>query len=165
MASLLCNTNPLCHTRNKAGTCLEIALWASSVKRLSGLLFRKRDHHSLSQLIRSFAESRWFDASLFSAFSFSCRSKVQELLRFFFVCLFFYFRYVLKTDRTPGEPVLHAHSKLSQLLIMAFTRNWEKNNLNLVQAADATPCRPDLCPGRETETCKQEVQFEQQERD
>lgn len=63
----------------------EHPLWNGCAASCSGNVW---DHRSPSPLISSYAESRWSDASPFSAFSSSfCTSKVQQLLSLFLFCV------------------------------------------------------------------------------
>lgn len=99
------------------------------MKRLSGPLVSRHVRPSLAMSTNT--QLCWKQmVPWFSLFVPLKGSKTSEL--FFLFCFFFFlFRYIL-TDRTPGEPVFHAHGKLSQLLIMAFTRNcWRKTTSTL----------------------------------
>lgn len=123
-ATLPCSTDPLLHTHNKPGTSLEIAPWASSVKRLRGLLFGKCVRPSLA--VSTNIQLCWEQMLLL--FGHSPPPAPQRSNNF----SAFFFSVCVLTDHAPGEQALHAQSKLSQLLIMACTRNcWRKTTSTL----------------------------------
>lgn len=121
----------------------EHPLWKGCAASCSGNVW---DHRSPSPLISSYAESRWSDASPFSAFSSSCTSKVQQLLSLFLFCA------CLNWSRTRRGSAPCPKQTQSTFNHGIYQKLLKKNNLNFVLPADATPCRPDLWSGRETET-------------